>query len=217
MTVSNKIDRRPFVAALLAQREMPWSFRVSDPNLGLLRRGDSPEYLYSWAAWARGADRARRCTCASRSPRPRVDRRRRDADGHRLARGRERARRKNLSILVLDNESFGETGRQTGLTSDTTDLCAIARGFGIARTMHVTEQEKAGELAAFLFTGDGLVSQSPRSPERRPVEPADQGRGRDRPPVPDRARNRAGVSGSDSDDADDSGYPLRKSTVPGRH
>ena len=62
---------------------------------------------------------------------------------------------KNLSILVLDNESFGETGRQTGLTSDTTDLCAVARGFGITRTMNVTEQDKADELAAFLFKGDG--------------------------------------------------------------
>jgi phosphonopyruvate decarboxylase len=62
---------------------------------------------------------------------------------------------RNLSILVLDNESFGETGRQTGLTSDATDLCAVARGFGIARTMHVTEQDKADELAAFLFKGDG--------------------------------------------------------------
>jgi hypothetical protein len=31
----------------------------------------------------------------------------------------------------------------------------VARGFGISRTMLVTEQEKVGELAEFLFQGQG--------------------------------------------------------------
>ena len=102
---------------------------------------------------------------------------------------------KNLSILVLDNESFGETGRQTGLTSDSTDLCAIARGFGIARTMHVTEQDKADELAAFLFKGDGpcfAVAKIGLSED--PWSLPGQGRRRDRPALPHRARHRGGVT-----------------------
>jgi thiamine pyrophosphate-dependent acetolactate synthase large subunit-like protein len=61
----------------------------------------------------------------------------------------------NLAILVLDNESFGETGRQRGLTSGRADIAAIARGFGIVRTLTVTEQGTIGELADLLFRTPG--------------------------------------------------------------
>ncbi len=37
----------------------------------------------------------------------------------------------NLALLVLDNEAFGETGRQAGLTGKSTDIAAMARGAGI--------------------------------------------------------------------------------------
>jgi len=63
----------------------------------------------------------------------------------------------NLGILVLDNESFGETGRQRGLTASRTDIAAVAQGFGIARTLTVTEQGAAAELADFLFRAPGPV------------------------------------------------------------
>lgn len=39
---------------------------------------------------------------------------------------------KNLSIVVLDNGHFGETGMQRSHTSLGTDLVAVAKGFGIA-------------------------------------------------------------------------------------
>lgn len=63
----------------------------------------------------------------------------------------------NLGILVLDNESFGETGRQTGLTSGETDLCKVAEGFGIRHTRLETEQGAAADLAAYLFETEGPV------------------------------------------------------------
>ena len=63
----------------------------------------------------------------------------------------------NLAILVLDNEAFGETGRQRGLTAGRTDIAAVAKGFGIAKTMTVTEQGKVGELAELLFETPGPV------------------------------------------------------------
>ena len=157
MTVSNKINRRPFVAALLAQRGNALVVPgLGSPTWDCSAAGDSPEYLYSWGGMGLAVPTALGLALA------RPDRRvlALTGDGEMLmgigslgvvaAQGA-----KNLAILVLDNESFGETGRQTGLTSDATDLCAIARGFGIARTMHVTEQDKADELAAFLFQGDG--------------------------------------------------------------
>jgi thiamine pyrophosphate-dependent acetolactate synthase large subunit-like protein len=157
MTVSNKINRRPFVAALLAQREGALVIPgLGSPTWDCSAAGDSPEYLYSWGGMGLAVPTALGLALA------RPDRRvlALTGDGEMLmgigSLGVVSAQAaKNLSILVLDNESFGETGRQTGLTSDSTDLCAIARGFGIQRTMHVTEQEKVDELAAFLFTGEG--------------------------------------------------------------
>ena len=38
----------------------------------------------------------------------------------------------NLSIIVLDNESYGETGGQASHTSSAADLVTVARGCGIA-------------------------------------------------------------------------------------
>jgi thiamine pyrophosphate-dependent acetolactate synthase large subunit-like protein len=157
MTVSNKINRRPFVAALLAKREGALVIPgLGSPTWDCSAAGDSPEYLYSWGGMGLAVPTALGVALARPDKRVLAL----TGDGEMLmgigslgvvsAQGA-----KNLSILVLDNESFGETGRQTGLTSDSTDLCGIAHGFGIKRTMHVTEQEKAGELADFLFKGDG--------------------------------------------------------------
>ena len=63
----------------------------------------------------------------------------------------------NLAVLVLDNEKFGETGRQRGLTAGRTDIAAVAKGFGFRETMTVTEQGAAAALARFLFTEPGPV------------------------------------------------------------
>jgi thiamine pyrophosphate-dependent acetolactate synthase large subunit-like protein len=63
----------------------------------------------------------------------------------------------NLSILVLDNERFGETGRQRGLTAGRTDIAAVARAFGIPTTLTVTEHGMVGELAELLFRAPGPV------------------------------------------------------------
>jgi thiamine pyrophosphate-dependent acetolactate synthase large subunit-like protein len=63
----------------------------------------------------------------------------------------------NLAIVVLDNEKFGETGRQRGLTSGRTDIAAMAKACGFRATMTVTEQGAAPELARFLFTEPGPV------------------------------------------------------------
>lgn len=157
MATSNKINRRPFVAALLAQRGNALVIPgLGSPTWDCFAAGDSPEYLYSWGGMGLAVPTALGVALAR--PERRVLAL--TGDGEMLmgigslgvvsAQGA-----KNLSILVLDNESFGETGRQTGLTSERADLCAVARGFGIGRTMHVTEQGKVDELAGFLFKGEG--------------------------------------------------------------
>ena len=71
----------------------------------------------------------------------------------------------NLALLVLDNEAFGETGRQAGLTGRDTDIAAIARGAGIDAAFtvggEVGEEGSAGTdieaLAGTLFAEEGPV------------------------------------------------------------
>ena len=52
-----------------------------------------------------------------------------------------------LAIIVLDNGVFGETGMQPSHTGGATDLAAIARGCGIARTLEVEDDAALAELA----------------------------------------------------------------------
>jgi phosphonopyruvate decarboxylase len=156
---SNKVARRPLMAHVLAQRGdaliVPG---LGSPNWDCYAAGDAPEFLYSWGGMGLAvpialglamAQPARRVVCVT-------------GDGEilmgigSLAVVADQAP-KNLGILVLDNESFGETGRQRGLTGSRADIAAAAEGLGIAGTMTVTEQGKAGELAEFLFKAPGPV------------------------------------------------------------
>jgi phosphonopyruvate decarboxylase len=64
----------------------------------------------------------------------------------------------NLTIVVLDNGHFGETGMQRSHTSLGTDIVAAARAFGIADTMRagdvtaaVTIAEKVNARAGTTF------------------------------------------------------------------
>ena len=158
-TASNRMARRPLVAALLEKRGGSLIVcGLGSPTWDCFAAGDSPEYLYSWGGMGLALPTAlgvaiaqprRRVVCVT-------------GDGELLmgvgalgvvgdqAPG-------NLGILVLDNESFGETGRQRGLTSNRTDIAAVAQGFGIAQTMTVTEQSAISELARLLFETPGPV------------------------------------------------------------
>ena len=101
----------------------------------------------------------------------------------------------NLAILVLDNESFGETGRQRGLTSGRTDIAAVAKGFGIAKTH---DRDRAGRRSAswpsFLFKTPGpVLAVAKIAHHRGPLGAAREGRRHHRPPLPRRARRGEGL------------------------
>jgi thiamine pyrophosphate-dependent acetolactate synthase large subunit-like protein len=66
-------------------------------------------------------------------------------------------RPRNLAILVLDNQAFGETGYQPGLTAAGVDLAAAARGAGFAKTLTVAGARAAKGLPDFLFGVPGPV------------------------------------------------------------
>jgi phosphonopyruvate decarboxylase len=154
---SNKIQRRAFVKELLGQRDGA----LVIPGLGsatwdCFASGDSPEYLYSWGGMGLALPTALGLAIAQ--PKKRILCLTGDGEimmgiGS-LAVVADQAP-KNLAILVLDNEHFGETGRQTGLTSHKTDLTAVARGFGITNTFVATSHEDIPALAKLLFHTDG--------------------------------------------------------------
>jgi len=154
---SNKIQRRAFVADLLARRDgalvVPG---LGSPTWDCFAAGDSPEYLYSWGGMGQSVPTALGIAMARPDKRVLAL----TGDGEMLMgigslgvvanQGPE-----NLAILVLDNESFGETGRQTGLTAGPSDMCKVAEGFGITRTRLVTEHAAMDDLAMWLFEEKG--------------------------------------------------------------
>jgi len=62
---------------------------------------------------------------------------------------------RNLSIVVQDNEHYGETGMQETATKHGVDLVAMARGAGFTRTMFVTRPEEVPALKAAIRAGGG--------------------------------------------------------------
>ena len=152
----NYLDRRTFTAEVLARRNgalvVPG---LGSPTWDCFAAGDSDDYLYSWGGMGLAVPTAlgvaiarpdRRVLCLT-------------GDGEMMMGvgslsvvGAQAPQ--NLSILVLDNEHFGETGRQPGL-AETTDLCALARAAGLRETMLVTAMEQVDDLTKLLFETPG--------------------------------------------------------------
>lgn len=155
----NKIQRRPFVADLLKQRDGALIVSgLGSPTWDCFASGDSPDYLYSWGGMGLAVPTALGIALAQ--PGRRVVALTGDGEmmmgvGSLAVVGDQAP--KNLAVLVLDNERFAETGRQRGLTAGRTDIAAVAKAVGFRETMTVTEQGAASELAQFLFKAPGPV------------------------------------------------------------
>ncbi len=61
----------------------------------------------------------------------------------------------NLSVIVLDNEQYGETGMQTTATGQGTDLAAVARASGIADSVTIDAEDQLPGLRARLHAKSG--------------------------------------------------------------
>jgi len=60
---------------------------------------------------------------------------------------------RNLAIVVIDNERYGETGGQATHTAAGCDLVAIARGAGLRSAALVTQFEQLAALRAQVHAG----------------------------------------------------------------
>ncbi|PRZ41247.1 phosphonopyruvate decarboxylase [Antricoccus suffuscus] len=61
----------------------------------------------------------------------------------------------NLTILVLDNGHYGETGMQQSHSSQGADLTAIASAFGIPATLRLTVPSDVADLAKRIASQSG--------------------------------------------------------------
>jgi thiamine pyrophosphate-dependent acetolactate synthase large subunit-like protein len=133
MSKANLLDRREVVSTLLADRKDALVVAgLGASTYDLAAAGDNPRNLYLWGAMG-GAVMMGLGLALAQPDLPVVVV---TGDGEMLMGMGSLAtvgvqKPKNLSILVLDNEAYGETGGQASHTSASADLVGIARACGI--------------------------------------------------------------------------------------
>jgi thiamine pyrophosphate-dependent acetolactate synthase large subunit-like protein len=131
------VTRRDYVAALLAQApEALVVTGLGSPTWDVFAAGDRPENFYLWGAMG-GAVPLSLGLALAQPDRSVVTV---TGDGEQLmglgALATVGAQQPpNLTIVVLDNGLYGETGRQRSHTALGTDLVTVAGGCGIAETL----------------------------------------------------------------------------------
>jgi thiamine pyrophosphate-dependent acetolactate synthase large subunit-like protein len=141
-TVTATIDRRQFVANLLAA--VPEALIVTglgSPSYDVFAAGDRPGNFYLWGAM--GGSTSLGLGLALAQPEKSVvvitgDGEQLMGIGSLATIGAKQPA--NLTIVVLDNGHFGETGMQRSHTSLGTDLVAVAKGVGIPDAYPVADQ-----------------------------------------------------------------------------
>jgi thiamine pyrophosphate-dependent acetolactate synthase large subunit-like protein len=133
MSKANLLDRREVVSTLLADRKDALVVAgLGASTYDLAAAGDNPRNLYLWGAMG-GAVMMGLGLALAQPGLPVVVV---TGDGEMLMGMGSLAtvgvqKPKNLSILVLDNEAYGETGGQASHTSASADLVGVARACGI--------------------------------------------------------------------------------------
>ncbi|QPF93156.1 thiamine pyrophosphate-dependent enzyme [Bradyrhizobium commune] len=150
MSVSSKLDRRAAVAALLTDRKDTLVVSgLGSPTYDLHATGDRDDNFYLWGAM--GGAALIGLGLAQAQPGKRVLAL--TGDGEQLMgfggiATIGVARPRNLDIVVIDNQHFGETGMQASHTGRGVDLTAIAAACGFAATGTMRTLEEVQRLAA---------------------------------------------------------------------
>ncbi|KRC86439.1 3D-(3,5/4)-trihydroxycyclohexane-1,2-dione hydrolase [compost metagenome] len=152
------VDRRAFVSQLLqATPDALVVTGLGSPSYDVFAAGDRDHNFYLWGAMGAAAAMGLGLALAQPDRSVLVI----TGDGEQLmgvgSLGTIGVKQpKNLTIVVLDNGHFGETGMQRSHTSLGTDLVAVARGFGIADARRVASIDEAGAVAERVNARGGV-------------------------------------------------------------
>lgn len=149
MTVTSELDRRAAVAVLLKSRgDTLVVSGLGSPTYDLHAAGDRDDNFYLWGAM--GGAALIGFGLAQAQPGKRVLALTGDGEQLMGLGGIATigvAHPRNLDIVVIDNQHFGETGMQASHTGRGVDLTAIATACGFAATATVTTIEEVQRLA----------------------------------------------------------------------
>jgi thiamine pyrophosphate-dependent acetolactate synthase large subunit-like protein len=159
MAVPSQLDRREVVQTILRARgDALVVSGLGSPTWDVASAGDSPLNFYLWGAMGGAAMLGFGLALAQ--PRRRVLVVTGDGEmlmglGSFATIGPERPR--NLSIVVLDNERYGETGMQRSHTGRGVDLAAIARGTAFPSVATVVTMPELDAWLPILHGTEGPV------------------------------------------------------------
>lgn len=157
MSRANTLDRRAVVATLLAERnDLLVVCGLGAPAFDATAAGDHPLTFPLWGAMG-GAAMIGLGLALAQPERPVLVV---TGDGEMLMGLGSLAtvgvqRPANLSIAVLDNERYGETGLQTTHTAHGVDLTAVAAACGLATGEVIREMNEVERLRRRLRAGEG--------------------------------------------------------------
>jgi len=148
-TTHTGVDRRDFVARLIA--EIPDALIVTglgSASYDVFAAGDRDQNMYLWGAMGGAAPMGLGLALAQPDKPVVVI----TGDGEHLMGVGSLAtiaakQPANLTLVVLDNGHFGETGMQRSHSSLGTDLVAVAQGFGIADAYSIDALDAIADLA----------------------------------------------------------------------
>ncbi len=154
-----RIDRRAFVSSLLSR--VPDALVVTglgSPSYDVFAAGDRDENFYLWGAMGGCASVALGLALAQ----PERSVIAITGDGEQLMGLGSLAtigakQPANLTIVVLDNGHFGETGMQRSHTSLGTDLVAVAKGCGLTNAFAVTGLDGVAAVADRVLARSGVT------------------------------------------------------------
>ncbi|MBT5572527.1 MAG: aldehyde dehydrogenase [Alphaproteobacteria bacterium] len=151
------LDRRETVARLLRDRgELLVVSGLGSATYDVAAAGDDPRNFYLWGAM--GGTAAMALGLALAQPERPVLAVTGDGDmlmgmGSLATIGAKRP--SNLSVVVLDNEVYGETGAQPTAIAHGVDLVRVARGCGLEAPDDIRDMNGVGTLVERIHRSDG--------------------------------------------------------------
>ena len=155
--MGTNLDRRAFVARLLKNRgDLLVIGSVGSPTYDVAAAGENPLNFYLWAGMGCAAMIGLGLALARPDRRVCVI----TGDGEALMGLGSLAtigvkQPKNLSIVVLDNQHYGETGMQASHTQAGIDLVAIAKAAKFKQALSITQMSEVANIRKLIHKEQG--------------------------------------------------------------